>query len=95
MSCEQHECILPVLYESHSLTLQKERKAASKKVKGGPFKLNSHPKDAFEDNPYKTDDPQPIYREPKRGGDKLKPFRPSNPAKLVRNSSMYVGRGPW
>ncbi|XP_064392089.1 cilia-and flagella-associated protein 96-like [Halichondria panicea] len=62
--------------------LRRERKEASKKMKGSPFKLNSHPKDTFEDNPYKTDNPQPIYREPKRGGEKLKPFRPSNPAKL-------------
>ncbi len=64
--------------------LQRERKAAAKKIKGGAFKLNSHPNDFFDENPYKTEKPQPQYREPQRGGDKPKPFIPSNPPKKVR-----------
>jgi len=63
--------------------IQRERKDASKKVKGGPFKLNSHPNDVFDANPYKTDKPQPVYWETKRSGEKPRPFKPSNPAKLV------------
>ena len=31
---------------------QRERKEAKKKEKGGPFKLSSHPKDVFDENPY-------------------------------------------
>ena len=34
---------------------QRERDSAVKKVKGGAFKLNSHPKDLFDENPYRSD----------------------------------------
>ena len=32
--------------------MQKEHKTAKGKEKGGAFKLNSHPKDFFDENPY-------------------------------------------
>ena len=33
-------------------TIQREHKAAQAKQKGGAFKLNTHPKDLFDENPY-------------------------------------------
>ena len=35
--------------------MQKENDTAKKKVKGGPLKLNTHPKDLFDENPYRSD----------------------------------------
>ena len=34
---------------------QCERDGAVKEVEGGPFKLNSHPGDIFDENPYQSD----------------------------------------
>lgn len=36
----------------HEYSFQKEHKASKNKEKGGPFRLNSHPKDFFDENPY-------------------------------------------
>ena len=72
---------------------QRERNEDKKQVKGGAFKLNSHPKDLFDDNPYRSDRPLPPIRDPKSSKDKPKPFKPSNPAKLVSSShSAHCGR---
>lgn len=67
---------------------QKERKEDKKQVKGGAFKLNSHPKDLFDENPYRHDRPLPPIKDPKISKDKPKPFKPSNPAKLVSLSYL-------
>ena len=37
------------------VSCQKEVESHQKKMKGGPFKLNSHPKDYFQENPFKAD----------------------------------------
>ena len=63
--------------------MQRERNEDKKQVKGGAFKLNSHPKDMFDENPYRHDRPLPPIKDPKISKDKPKPFKPSNPAKLV------------
>lgn len=70
--------------------MQRERKEDKKQVKGGAFKLNSHPKDLFDENPYQHDRPLPPIREPKISKDKPKPFKPSNPAKLVSLSRLKL-----
>ena len=62
---------------------KREHKEDKKQVKGGAFKLNSHPKELFDDNPYRHDRPLPPIREPKSSQLKVKPFKPSNPAKLA------------
>lgn len=62
---------------------KREHDDSKKKVKGGPFKLNNHPNDFFDGNPYRSDRALPPIREPKTSKDKLKPFKPSHPAKLV------------
>ena len=67
---------------------QKEHKEDKKLVKGGAFKLNSHPKDLFDENPYRHDRPLPPIKDPKTSKDKPKPFKPSNPAKLVSLSYL-------
>lgn len=59
--------------------------ATSRKlIRGNPFKLNPHPLDHFVENPYRTDKKFPRSPEAKPKKDTLKPFRPSQPAKLVR-----------
>ena len=64
--------------------MQRERTDAKKKVKGGPFKLNSHASEYFDDKPYRSDKPLPPLRDPRAAKVKFNPFKPSSPAKLVR-----------
>ena len=71
---------------------QKEHKEDKKLVKGGAFKLNSHPKDLFDENPYRHDRPLPPAKDPHTSKDKPKPFKPSNPAKLVSLSYLSAIR---
>ena len=52
-----------------------------KKMKGGPFKLNCHMKEYFDDNPYHSNKPLPPEREPRSGSKPSKPFKPSSPSK--------------
>ena len=51
--------------------------------KGGPFKLNSHAKDFFDDNPYKSSKPLPPRKDGASAKEKPKPFKPSSPAKQI------------
>ena len=37
------------------MSFQQERKESSKRMVGGAFKLNMHPKPLFKENPYKAD----------------------------------------
>ena len=64
-------------------TFQKEVEVDKALMKGGSFKLNMHPRDYFDENPYKTDKPLPPVRKATPTKEPTKPFRPSNPGKLV------------
>ena len=66
--------------------MQKEIASHKNATKGGPFKLNMHPRAYFDANPYNSD------KLPKRSSsaglpskkDDSKPFKPSSPGKKVR-----------
>ena len=64
-----------------------ERRAAQKKIIGGPFKLNMHPRATFTDNPFKLDKPLPAVRKPSEKTIPINtPFKPSSPSKKVSTS---------
>ena len=53
------------------------------KQKDGAFRLNMHPKDYFQENPFRSDKSGPPDRDTEPKKESLKPFRPSHPAKMV------------
>ena len=61
-----------------------------KKIKGAPFKLNNHPKNLFEENPFHSDKKLPPISDAKPKKDTLKPFKPSHPPKLVSLHSICL-----
>jgi len=66
--------------ELYSIALQNQRS----KIRDGAFKLNSHPVDYFNENPYRSDVPLGPIKDKKIGGGKSglqAPFLPSNPGK--------------
>lgn len=67
---------------------RKENEAAKRMMKGGAFKLNMAPKEYFDENPFRSDKPLPPAKKLPSGKDTSKPFRPSNPGKLL-------GGGKW
>ena len=75
-------------YSSEPFDRSKERRKREleediKLRKGGPFKLNSHAKECFDDNPYKSTKPLPPKKEGGSAKEKPKPFKPSSPAKQI------------
>lgn len=65
---------------------RKEIMAHKSLLKGGAFKLNLHPQDYFDQNPFRSDRP---VGPPKKSAGKLppvKPFKPSSPAKNIGGS---------
>ncbi|XP_041362659.1 UPF0602 protein C4orf47 homolog isoform X2 [Gigantopelta aegis] len=72
-------------YESGRDKLRKELQSHKAALKGGAFRLNMHPTDYFELNPYRTEKPLPPLRKSLSASalrDKdLKPFKPSSPGK--------------
>ena len=65
---------------------QKQQQQHKSLLKGGAFRLNMHPRTYFDSNPYHADRP---LGPPKKTSPKLpavKPFKPSSPAKKVKNS---------
>ncbi|XP_063691519.1 cilia-and flagella-associated protein 96-like [Bolinopsis microptera] len=63
-----------------------ERKESQKRMVGGAFKLNMHPKPLFKENPYKADKSLPAARAPKvRAGPPPLAFKPTSPSKLMGN----------
>ena len=62
---------------------KKEQKQEKSLRKGGPFKLNSHAKDYFEENPYKSKKSLPPRKASAGSKEKPKPFIPSAPAKSI------------
>ncbi|XP_075248231.1 cilia-and flagella-associated protein 96-like [Convolutriloba macropyga] len=70
-------------YERARDQFKKEVEVDKALMKGGSFKLNMHPRDYFDENPYKTDKPLPPVRKATPTKEPTKPFRPSNPGKLL------------
>lgn len=65
---------------------EQERKESQKRMVGGAFKLNMHPKPLFKENPYKADKSLPAARAPKvRAGPPPLAFKPTSPSKLMGN----------
>merc|ERR1712178_470301 len=60
-----------------------ESEAAKGRMRGGSFKLNMHPKDYFDENPFRSDKPIPPERKSAPPREGSKPFRPSNPGKSL------------
>ncbi|KAK1903601.1 UPF0602 protein C4orf47 like, partial [Dissostichus eleginoides] len=55
------------------------------KLKDGPFKLNLHPRDYFQGNPYRSDKPLPPANKPLPSDQKISvvPFKPPSPNKKI------------
>lgn len=62
--------------------------AHKSEMKGGPFRLNLHPQECFDSNPYKLNKPQPLSNvaEEKNKRHFAVPFKPSSPSKMVRHA---------
>ncbi|TKS71990.1 UPF0602 protein C4orf47 -like protein [Collichthys lucidus] len=65
--------------------LKREATVHRSKLRGGPFKLNLHPSDYFQGNPYRTDKPLPPANKPVPPGQKVSPvpFKPPSPSKKI------------
>ncbi|KAM4810573.1 cilia-and flagella-associated protein 96 isoform 2-T3 [Rhinophrynus dorsalis] len=59
----------------------KEFERHKAKFKGGAFRLNLHPKEYFDANPFYSDKHLPPLREKTKKKESVKPFKPSSPAK--------------
>jgi hypothetical protein len=68
-------------YDNAKELRKSEQEVHQKKMKGGHFKLNGHPKGYFHPNPFRADKALPPIDEPRTSKDKPKPFKPSSPAK--------------
>ncbi|XP_053559862.1 UPF0602 protein C4orf47 homolog isoform X2 [Bombina bombina] len=68
-------------YDASKVKMKKEMEMHKAKLKGGAFRLNMHPVEFFDGNPYRSDKPLPPLK--KKDGKKapVKPFKPSSPAK--------------
>ncbi|KAG9272600.1 hypothetical protein AMEX_G13614 [Astyanax mexicanus] len=71
-------------YDRAKDIVKRELIAHKSMLKGGPFRLNLHPKECFDANPYKPDKPLPPS---KKTEDKKThfgvPFKPSSPSKKI------------
>lgn len=72
------------------ILLQKEQKVHKEKMKGTAFKLNMHPQDFFDPNPFLTSTGHP-ERKPKPSQKKSgKPFYPSHIGLKVMFILLYI-----
>ncbi|XP_073668309.1 cilia-and flagella-associated protein 96 isoform X2 [Paramisgurnus dabryanus] len=72
--------------------LKREIMAHKSMLKGGPFRLNLHPNECFDNNPYKFDKPDKPLPTPKKLEEKKHyavPFKPSSPSK--KGGGMKAG----
>lgn len=69
----------------HLCMEQKETTIHQSKLRHGPFKINLHPRDYFQGNPYRSDRPLPPAQKPLPPGQKVPPvpFKPPSPSKKV------------
>lgn len=65
--------------------------AHKSQMKGGPFRLNLHPRECFDSNPYKHNKPLPLSNmtEEKKTHFAV-PFKPTNPSKKVKHAICKV-----
>lgn len=70
--------------------MQKEAALSRSKLRDGPFKLNLHPRDYFQDNPFHSNKPLPPAPRLLSPSQKVSPppFKPSSPSKRVTLSSL-------
>ncbi|XP_041847210.1 UPF0602 protein C4orf47 homolog [Melanotaenia boesemani] len=78
-------------YNRAEEALKKEAAIHRSKVQDGPFKINLHPREYFQSNPYCSNKPLPPVQKPLPPQEKvsLVPFKPSSPSK--RDGGMKAG----
>nr|XP_048311643.1 UPF0602 protein C4orf47 homolog [Myodes glareolus] len=72
------------LYDAAKLNYKKDNEEHHRLLKGAPFKLNLHPKEYFDNNPYFLENPLPPFKREEKKESLLKPFKPSSPGKKVK-----------
>ncbi|XP_062282004.1 cilia-and flagella-associated protein 96 [Scomber scombrus] len=72
-------------YDRAKEVLKKEESIHRSKFRDGPFKLNLHPRDYFQGNPYYSDKPAPPAHKPLPPRQKVSPapFKPASPGKQI------------
>ncbi|XP_044061280.1 UPF0602 protein C4orf47 homolog isoform X1 [Siniperca chuatsi] len=72
-------------YSRAKEVLKKEAAIHRSKLKDGPFKLNLHPRDYFQGNPYRSDKPLPPAHKPLQPAQTVPPvpFKPPSPSKKI------------
>ncbi|KAM9356787.1 cilia-and flagella-associated protein 96 [Symphorus nematophorus] len=72
-------------YDRAKEVLKREATIHRSKLRNGPFRLNLHPRDYFQGNPYRSDRPLPPAPKPLPPGQKVSPvpFKPSSPSKKI------------
>ncbi|XP_036933252.1 UPF0602 protein C4orf47 homolog isoform X2 [Acanthopagrus latus] len=72
-------------YDRAREALKKAATIHRSKLRDGPFKLNLHPRDYFQANPYRCDKPLPPAHKPLAPGQKVSPvpFKPPSPSKKI------------
>lgn len=73
-------------YDAGKELMNQAHSNSKEMMKGSSFKLNLHPKEFFDGNPYKSDRPLPPVKEPKKKAVLTKPFKYSSPAKEIGGS---------
>ncbi|CAN0051378.1 cilia-and flagella-associated protein 96 isoform X1 [Lampetra fluviatilis] len=74
---------MPDPYDRAKEIRRKEMETHKKMVKGAPFRLNLHPLDIFDVNPYRSDRPARAAHPPRATKFSEKAFKPSSPAKKM------------
>lgn len=68
-------------YDRSKEKTKKENEHHRQALKGGAFRLNMHPKNLFDENPFKSDKALPPAKAKPGKGPDVKPFKPSSPGK--------------
>ncbi|XP_056626183.1 UPF0602 protein C4orf47 homolog [Triplophysa dalaica] len=76
-------------YDRAKEMLKREILAHKSRLKGGPFRLNLHPSECFDGNPYKSDKPLPPPKKPEEKKHFAVPFKASSPSK--KTGGMKAG----
>ncbi|OBS64718.1 hypothetical protein A6R68_06743 [Neotoma lepida] len=69
------------LYDAAKLNFKKDNEEHHRLLKGSPFKLNLHPKDYFDNNPYLLETALPPLRREEKKEPPIKAFKPPSPGK--------------
>ncbi|NXR05972.1 CD047 protein, partial [Semnornis frantzii] len=73
----------PDEYDSERIKAKKAQEEHKRLLKGGPFRLNLHPREYFDANPYFNDKPLPPVKKLPPPKPIAQPFKPSSPAKKL------------